>query len=112
MRRSLPKSIHIILNDELFVKRHGVASITPNRRLLLAAPATVPHCRIEFPWIPHEFRIHGIQLVLILTVTSSFVMKKGAIIEVLIMYLTDHFIYFTENFTHFTDRLNRSRFYL
>ena len=74
-------------------------------------------------WISHEFRIHGIQLVLISGMSFNFVERKRAIIKVLTIqslycsfigflltiYLTDHFIYFIDHFIYFTDRLNDSR---
>ncbi len=41
------------------MKHHRAAS---SRRRFLAAPITVSHCQIEFPWTPHEFRVHRIQL--------------------------------------------------
>jgi len=62
---------------------YPAALTTPSRRRFLAAPITVSHCRIEFPGIPHEFRVHGIQLVLISGVSFYFVDRKGEIIEVM-----------------------------
>jgi hypothetical protein len=62
---------------------YPAALTTPSQRRFLAALITVSHCQIEFPGIPHEFRVDGIQLVLISGVSFYFVDRKGEIIEVM-----------------------------
>jgi hypothetical protein len=83
-RSSLPKLVKAEFHGfRIHEKLHRAASTTPSRRWFLTTPITVSNCRIGFPWIPHEFRVHGIPLVLISRVIFYFVDRKEKIIEVL-----------------------------